>query len=65
MYGERDGSDEVETASDEDDDRDSTDDSECDGWTTEAKETEKDGSIAGDRDKEENTPEEGLSKMHK
>jgi hypothetical protein len=50
--------DEVEAAAEEDHDTDSAGNGECDGGTAHAEETEKNGAIACDGDKEESTPEE-------
>jgi hypothetical protein len=64
-YGSGDGPQKVETASEEDDDSYSANGSEGDWRAADAKETQESGSVTGDRNKEESTPEEGLSKMHK
>jgi len=58
-----DGADEIEAAAEEDHDTDTAGCGERDGWAVQAEETEKDGTVARDREKEERTPEECLDEM--
>jgi hypothetical protein len=55
---------EIETAAKEDDDSNAAGPGERQGGMAKVEETEDHGSVAGDGEEEESTPEKGLSKMH-